>query len=278
MGLFNKSNEKKNTEIWKGAHYAEPDLQEKLSLFSLVNGQKTILPKKPQNEYQINGKAVLDWKIIFIKKEGDEYIGIGHADYFSTLEKLEKYTLDSDEKSVLIRELTLEELESLVEVLPKRGYYYSYSAELPENVKNEIEQTFKKAVQVFKISNPEDGEAIATQLLEIVDSILETGEFPKEYEDIVDVAVALGVLFGQALCCGYGWTWKVFGVSKDDTVFGVVSPEENFCNAPLLYLNKILSGQNIGLDGRNDNTVLLLYNMLKDIDQRPEDVKYFPVA
>ena len=278
MGLFNKKSEKKRNSDWEGAHYAEPDLREKLSLFSLTNGEKTILPKNPQNEYQVNGKSVLDWKIIFIKKDENGCIGIGHADYFSTLKKLEKFTLDSDESSILIRELTLEELESLIEVLPKRESYYSYSAELPENVKNEIERSFKKAVRVFKINHSEDGEAIATQLLEIVDNILETGEFPEEYEDIVDVAVDLGVLFGQALCYGYGWTWKVFGVSKDDTVFGVVSPEENFCNAPLLYLNKILSGQNIGLDGRNDNTVLLLYNMLKDIDKRPEDMKYFPLA
>ncbi len=167
---------------------------------------------------------------------------------------------------------------SHTEVLPKRDSYYGYSAEMPENVRAEIDKTFEKAVRVFKIEHPEDGEAIATQLLEIVDHILETGEFPEEYEDIVDVAVALGVLFGQALCCGYGWAWKVFGDSEDDTVFGVVSPEENFCNAPMLYLNRILSGQNIGLDGKNDNTVLLLYNMLKDIDQRPQDVTYYPVA
>lgn len=203
MGLFKKS-EKKNIENWKEACYAEPDLKENLSLFSITNGQKT--------------------------------------------------------------------------VLPKRDSYYSYSAEMPEDVKAEIDGAFEKAVRVFKINHPEDGEAIATQLLEIVDNILETGEFPEEYGDIIDVAVALGVLFGQALCCGYGWTWKVFGSSQDDTVFGVVSPEENFCNAPMLYLNRILSGQNTGLDGRNDNTVLLLYNMLKDIDQRPQDVKYYPVA
>ncbi len=277
MGLF-KKNGKKNMESWEEACYAEPDLKEKLSLFSITNGQKTVLPLKPQNKYKVNGKTVLDWKIIFFRKDKNGYVGIGHADYFSTLKKLEKFTLDSDEDSVLIRELTLEELKSLVEVLPKRDSYYSYSAEMPKNVKAEIDETFEKAVRVFKISRPENGEAIATQLLGIVDNILETGEFPEEYEDMVDVAVALGVLFGQALCCGYGWTWKVFGDSEDNTVFGVVSPEENFCNAPLLYLNKILSGQNIGLDGRNDNTVLLLYNMLKDIDERPQDVKYYPVA
>lgn len=39
----------------------------------------------------------------------------------------------------------------------------------------------------------------------------------------------------------------------------------------LYFLNNILQGNNAGLDGNNDNTVLLLFNMLKDIEkQKPE--------
>ena len=44
------------------------------------------------------------------------------------------------------------------------------------------------------------------------------------------------------------------------------------------YLLRILSGNNRNVDGTNDNTVLLLYNMLENIDQKPEKQKYFPVA
>lgn len=39
------------------------------------------------------------------------------------------------------------------------------------------------------------------------------------------------------------------------------------------------AGENAGnVDGTNGNTVLLLYNMLENIDRKPEKQKYFPVA
>ncbi len=160
----------------------------------------------------------------------------------------------------------------------KRKNYFNYVGEMSDDVRAEIDRVFRMAVQIFQISDPTDGKTIAGETYRIVDDILRTGEFPSEYSDMEDVAVALGVLFGQALCCGYGWTWKVFGDHKSSAMFGVVSPEENFCNAPMPYLLRILKGQNIGMDGKNDNTVLLLYNMLEDIDRKPEQEKYFPLA
>lgn len=160
----------------------------------------------------------------------------------------------------------------------KRKNYYNYVGEMPDNVRAEIDRVFRMAVQIFKISDSTDGKVIASETYHIVDDILETGKFPSEYSNIEDVAVALGVLFGQALCCGYGWTWKVFGDNEKNAMFGVVSPEENFCNTPMPYLLRILKGQNTGMNGKNDNTVLLLYNMLENIDQKPEQEKYVPLA
>ncbi len=156
--------------------------------------------------------------------------------------------------------------------------FFRYVGELDSEVKAEIEQTSKEAIGIFKISNPENGQETAKEIYNIVENILSTGTFPSEYESIDDVAVALGVLFGQALCTGYGWSWQEFGDSKEEATFGVVSPQKNFCNAPMNFLFRILSGENIGLDGQNDNTVLLLYNMLADIDKKPESTKYFPLS
>lgn len=160
----------------------------------------------------------------------------------------------------------------------ERKNFFSYVGELDFDVKQEIEQTGKTAIEIFKISNPENGRTIAKEVYNIVENILSTDTFPDEYEDIDDVAVALGVLFGQALCIGYGWSWQEFGDSKEEAAYGVVSPQQNFCNAPINFLFRILSGDNIGVDGENDNTVLLLYNMLEDIDKRPESTKYFPLS
>ena len=278
MGIFDLGKGKKKTDDWNQARRAEPDVRGRLGLISLANGEKTILPREPQKEYRSNGATIPDWKLILMHRGERGYVGIGHADYVSAIEKLKAFALDSDKTSLLIRELTAEEIKGLVEVQGKRDSYFPYVAELPQEIRDEIEATAKKAMRVFQIDEAADGKTMASEICSAVDQILSTQEIPSAYGDMADVAVALGVLFGQALCTGYGWRWKVFGNSEEQTVFGVVSPEENFCNAPLLYLNRILSGQNIGLDGNNDNTVLLLYNMLENIDQRPEEKKYVPLA
>lgn len=155
---------------------------------------------------------------------------------------------------------------------------YNYVGEMSEDVFNDIRWEAGRAVKIFNLTDLDDGRALATQVRKIVDQILETGEFPEEYEDIVDVAVALGTVFGNALCVGYGWKWMELGDSEENVVHSVVSPKGYFSNAPMIYLYRILTGNNIGLDGKNDNTVLLLYNMLENIDDRPEDMMHIPMA
>ena len=43
------------------------------------------------------------------------------------------------------------------------------------------------------------------------------------------------------------------------------------------YMLRILTNRNIGLDGNNDNTVLLLFNMLENIDAKPVTKKFTPL-
>ncbi|MBQ3513121.1 MAG: hypothetical protein IJA32_04895 [Lachnospiraceae bacterium] len=156
--------------------------------------------------------------------------------------------------------------------------YFDYVGELDEEFQQEIKDTYANAIKNFKIQNETDGRAIAKQVNEIVEQILESGKIPDAYEDKDDAIVALGVLFGQALCIGYGWKWMGLGKDADHVTVSVVSPKGYFCNAPLNYLYKIISGNNIGLDGENDNTVLLLYNMLAKMDEKPGDKMYIPLA
>lgn len=47
---------------------------------------------------------------------------------------------------------------------------------------------------------------------------------------------------------------------------------------PMNYMQNILTNKNIGLDGNNDNTILLLFNMLNNIDDNPKDKKYMPLS
>ena len=46
---------------------------------------------------------------------------------------------------------------------------------------------------------------------------------------------------------------------------------------PMNYMLKILTKNNIGLNGENDNTILLLFNMLEDIDNKPTEKKFTPI-
>ena len=279
MGLFDRLFGKKEKADWSKAVRSQPNLGEKLSLLSLAEGEETILPKEPQKEYTIDGQPSEEWKLVLMKRtRKGKCFGVGHADYASALEKLAPYILDQDKTSVLVRALTGEELVGLIEVWGKRPSYYPHVAPLPDKIGEEIQRTFQSAVEVFGISDPANGEVIAREVRERADHILETGELPEGCKDLADAAVSLGVLFGQALCIGRDWEWGAFGDSPEKVIFGVISPGKNFCNAPMPYLLRILQGKNTGLDGKHDNTVLLLYNMLETIDLQPEEKTHFPVA
>lgn len=156
--------------------------------------------------------------------------------------------------------------------------FYKYVGEMDDEIFQEIRRVAGAAVKIFNITDLNDGKAIATQVRKIVDDILESGKYPEEYDDIADVAVGLGCVFGNALCIGYGWEWKELGENEEKVTHSVVSPKGYFSNFPMVYLYRILTGNNIGLDGKNDNTVLLLYNMLENIDEKPEDKMYVPLA
>lgn len=58
-----------------------------------------------------DGKKVSDWKMVLISSTKEEILG--DNDYFSALKKVEKYMLDSNNNSILIRGLSLEELENI---------------------------------------------------------------------------------------------------------------------------------------------------------------------
>ena len=146
--------------------------------------------------------------------------------------------------------------------------YFPYVDEVSEDMHRQILEAAQSAVSVFKIPETKDGRELARSINNVVDKILRTGEYPKEYynNDITLAAVELGCLYGFALCMGYGWKWKAVGQSPDKLTFtfGVGSEDDKWYNPCAVYVNKILTGQNHGIDGRNDNTILLLYNMIEE--------------
>lgn len=117
MGLFDKLKRKKEGFTKINAHVATPHFYEKqdespFGAIALTEGTLTILPENPQEKYRVDAKPVSDWKLVLVSTSTDSIIG--EVDYFTALNKIKKYMLDSTGDSVLIKALSLTELESLI--------------------------------------------------------------------------------------------------------------------------------------------------------------------
>lgn len=147
--------------------------------------------------------------------------------------------------------------------------YFEYVGELPQEIKSEVDRMNTLTPKLFNIVS-KNGKEIATEIYNIVNNILNTHNFPKEYSGIDDVAVALGIYFGNAICNYYKWSWKMLGNSAETSAVSIVSPKENYSIQPMNYMQRILTNS-------NDNTILLLFNMLNDIDDNPKDKKVYAI-
>lgn len=118
MGLFDKLKGKKESVDWSDAYNATPKFYGKpngspFGAIALTEGTKTALPKNPQLEYKVNGKLVAEWKLVLVSISKDTIIG--DVDYFVALKKVEQYSLNANKNAILVKELSLAELESLKE-------------------------------------------------------------------------------------------------------------------------------------------------------------------
>lgn len=118
MGLFSRLKKGKTNDEKDPAYVARPNFYEDeegnpFGAFALTENSETILPKAPQKRYQVDGKQVTDWKLVLVSTTKDT--AIGYCDYFQTLEKLESYILEVHDDTILVKGLSLNELESLMQ-------------------------------------------------------------------------------------------------------------------------------------------------------------------
>ena len=104
------------SEDWEWAYKAEPKFysdseQVTFGALALTEATRTVLPTEPQKRFSLEGNTVSNWKMAFVSLTDGEIIGDG--DYFQTLSGIERYILDSNQDSILVRGLTLKELERL---------------------------------------------------------------------------------------------------------------------------------------------------------------------
>ncbi len=158
----------------------------------------------------------------------------------------------------------------------ERKSEFGYVSGLSAGAMGEIRHAAAQAAESLEIDVSGGAARIAEQIDSVVGVMLAQGVNP-DMLGFADTAIGLSCLYGEAICERYGWSWMEFGSDEESAICGVVSPERNFCLSPMPYLMQILRGGNIGPDGENDNTVLLLFNMLDGIDERPGDDKMIPL-
>jgi hypothetical protein len=118
MGLFDKFKREKPAVDWSQAHAAEPKFYRgpdgaPFGAMALTEGAEAILPKAPQGAYAVDGKPVSRWRMVAISTTKDAVLG--DCEYSLALKKLAPYILDDKDDSVLVRGLSLSELETIPE-------------------------------------------------------------------------------------------------------------------------------------------------------------------
>lgn len=116
MGLLDKLKRKKEAVDWSDAYNATPRFYERpgvapFGAVALTEGAKTVLPKDPRAAYKVRGKPVEEWKLVLVSTSKNAVVG--YTDYFAALKKAEAYALDATQDALLVRALSLTELERL---------------------------------------------------------------------------------------------------------------------------------------------------------------------
>ena len=115
MGFFDKFKKNESGANWNNAHKANAKFYKKpdgspFCAFALTEGTETILPKAPR--YAVDGKELSEYKLMLVSITKDSIIG--DCDYFDAIKKLESFKLDSDNDNILVKGLSLSELEELL--------------------------------------------------------------------------------------------------------------------------------------------------------------------
>ena len=71
--------------------------------FAISEATRTVFPKDPNVKYANSDHPTSDWRVVFVSLTQNNVLG--DSDFYSTLPKLEKFILDSNEDSILLGEL-----------------------------------------------------------------------------------------------------------------------------------------------------------------------------
>ena len=116
MGLFDKFKKKENDD-WKSAYVGDPNFYndkdgKPFGAFALTEGTLTSFPKNPKLLYKVDNTEVDEWKLMLVSTTDNEILG--DIDYYDAIKKLMKFVVDEKDNNILIKGLSLEELNEVL--------------------------------------------------------------------------------------------------------------------------------------------------------------------
>lgn len=104
-------------DAWSNAYEANPHVFERedgavLVNFTLTETADTILPIEPETLYAVEGKEISLWALSFFSLTKDEMLDV--LEYHEALERLQPYIVETRGSYVMLRGLTLEEMETVL--------------------------------------------------------------------------------------------------------------------------------------------------------------------
>lgn len=116
MGLFDKF-KKKETNDWESAYVGKPNFYygkdgNPFGVFVLTEGTLTSFSKNPRLFYKVDNTEVDEWKLMLVSTTNNGILG--DIDYYDAIKKLMKYVIDENDNNILIKKLSLEELNEVL--------------------------------------------------------------------------------------------------------------------------------------------------------------------
>lgn len=111
------SDDTESGDTWSQAYEANPHVFELengglMVSFPLSDTVDTILPVSPETLYEIEGEKVSLWALTFVRLTKEE--NLGFLEYHKALQRLQPYILETRGDYLLVRGLSLAEMESVL--------------------------------------------------------------------------------------------------------------------------------------------------------------------
>jgi hypothetical protein len=117
---------------------------------------------------------------------------------------------------------------------------------------DELRELCGDASRRINVAQADDPEDIVKKIMQYVDQ-----ERPLETDTLDDRALDFGCLWAQQVLRVASWTWAELQKSDGSASYGIVSPDRAIVIFPVSYIRELLA------DEGQDNTILLLFNMLR---------------